>query len=434
MNLHANPMPSRLLSLGATSALAAALIAVVAPSCSVLLDKEDSQCERDSDCAGQPGMRCDVAARVCVAAATDGGEEGGDAAGGSGGGGVDGGAGAAGACTPAHPPPAPVIVDSPDSLTITLTIDNIDLGEGPPVKDAGTIAYDTLGYDLDSLCTTATENLSCKPPSWTTAADMSDMIDGRDNNVARMLVKAGQGMLTTPTVNAGMAAGERPFGILRVTGYSGLPADNVVRAEWYVPVAKAQGSEDAGVEGGTGAAGTGWMVDSESAFEADGAEAVGSTMVDGKAYVVDHMLVAHFDRIVINMRETPVEIAGAWVTGRLDKDSQTGEWSLKAGVMAGRMPSFALLGLLPPMINKILKVPVCTDSEVYSATKTMLCGYVDILRSGTPNPESECDAASIGIGMTAGPGVIGGVAVRNDPALCPPATDPRQDTCHTPPK
>jgi len=327
-----------------------------------------------------------------------------------------------------------VIVDSPDSLTITLTIDNIDLGEGPPVKDAGTIAYDTLGYDLDSLCTTATENLSCKPPSWTTAADMSDMIDGRDNNVARMLVKAGQGMLTTPTVNAGMAAGERPFGILRVTGYSGLPADNVVRAEWYVPVAKAQGSEDAGVEGGTGAAGTGWMVDSESAFEADGAEAVGSTMVDGKAYVVDHMLVAHFDRIVINMRETPVEIAGAWVTGRLDKDSQTGEWSLKAGVMAGRMPSFALLGLLPPMINKILKVPVCTDSEVYSATKTMLCGYVDILRSGTPNPESECDAASIGIGMTAGPGVIGGVAVRNDPALCPPATDPRQDTCHTPPK
>jgi hypothetical protein len=380
------------------------LLAFASAGCSVFLDKNDAQCKRAEDCAAHPGTTCDVVQRVCVAVPPDAGDSG-------------------PSCTPVHPPSAPVIVSSPDSLTLTFVINTIDFGDTPVGEES--MAYETLGYDLDGLCTTATGNWGCVPPAWATGGDPTDMRDGRDNSVDRMVYIFGQGLLTSQSCNEAMAAGERPVGILRLTGYSGLPADDKATLEWFLPLSA--------VPAGDAGAGA-WTVDEDSTTSTDGGPgAFASTLVDHAAYVVGNVLVGHFEDVSITVRDSPTAVHDVWLTAELRHDEATDQWSLGQGVLAGRTPIASLLGLLPSVINKILKVPVCTDSYTYPSTKQMICGNTDILMVGEPDPAATCDAMSIGIGFTAVPGALGAAEARTDPKLCPDALDPKQDTCGSPP-
>lgn len=65
--LHRSSRPLR--RFGVRAAFSAAL-AVLAISCSLLVEHKKQQCTDDSDCAGFSGAKCDVNAGVCVAKTT----------------------------------------------------------------------------------------------------------------------------------------------------------------------------------------------------------------------------------------------------------------------------------------------------------------------------------------------------------------------------
>jgi hypothetical protein len=46
----------------------AALLAITAGACSLIVESDETQCHTDADCARFPGPRCDTHQGVCVAA------------------------------------------------------------------------------------------------------------------------------------------------------------------------------------------------------------------------------------------------------------------------------------------------------------------------------------------------------------------------------
>ncbi len=339
----------------------------------------------------------------------------------------------AASCTLAHPPAAAGTGSGASSVSITAVFTKIDLGD--TVDFNGAPGYESLGYDLDGICSVDDASLACQTPTWASGGDPTDAPGGRDNSIGRLLYKGSQGMLTSASVNQGIANGEAPIGIVRVLDYSGEPNDDTVTVEWYVPASAVQG------DGGQG----GWLVASDYVISGDAgvlddagdgsAPAVaGSTLSDPSAYVVNSTLVAHFpDRVLPMMRDGMYEMRQPFFTAKLQTDSSTGKWTLAGTMLSGHIRAPAMLGLMPAVLKKALGMVVCTDGQLYPAIKSMICSYADFLDQGPPDLSTPCDSVSLAYGLSAELTEIVGTTPRNNPKICPDATDPTHDSCTLPP-
>jgi hypothetical protein len=412
----------------AFAGLAAAVMAssILPAACSLIVDHNDVQCSSDSDCSRVPSSHCDLQTNVCVLEPPDSGAP----------------DNVTGSCSSwAHPPAAPTVSNAGSGPEVVVVVSQVEQGD---VNDKdGTALYQTIGFDVDGLCTVGNRDRACSPPSWT-ANDPTDGLGGRDNAVARMLYYQGDfigsAVITTASMNAALQKGESPPPVLlAIRGYNGFPTDDQVEVHWFVPSIRTSAGPFVPKWDGTDV----WPVDPQyvastvgpDAGAADGGPTrLFSKLVDARAYVSNYVLVtrfpgpAPFALLGVTFRLTDVLLVAP-----LSPDPDTG-WRVKNGIFASRMPAGEVLARIADYSLLKVGVPLCTNDPNYPMMKRMMCSFVDLPNDGKPDGTKACEDLSTGIRVEAIGARLGPVGLPLlDPHACSTDSDPLSDSCKNAP-
>jgi hypothetical protein len=333
-------------------------------------------------------------------------------------------------CTHASPPPRPALSGSVGGdATITVAAIDLDFLE---TGDPHTGPFARLGFDLDGLCTNRSQGRACRGFEWTDPFD-TDTEDGRDNAVGWMVRDQtrvfGRIVFRSDDLSKGVMEGRSaPSIVLRVSGYNNRSDDDQVRVEWFVAAAPMEDPtsppdwNDPGHEIA--------LDEAEHALDPGGAPI--ARIVDDRAYVTRHLLVARFpDGAQMRLANAGWNLSDAVVVAPIDQKgiaSVAGD----AVTLAGRMAIPELLARLPDVTSFVAGQPTCKDNPLYPQVKAYACRVMDMRLAGN-DPSEPCDALSFAIQFRVRPVSLGPLRPSKPAVRCPPATDPSSDDCALPP-
>lgn len=357
----------------------------------------------------------------------------GDAGGTGGGAGQDGGSDATddgatppdGGCVSAQPPDPPAVADAGGEISFVVATSMIDFGDLPGSDP------ETIGFDLDMRCTCPEAN-GCMREAWATA-DACDGPGGRDNMTGRFMKEVSTlfAGLGSEAWTEGMQQGTWSL-LLRVRDYNGLPDDDRVRLDWYIP-AEFYRLQDGGTEPPKWDGSDAWPIRKNSLETPPAGEPwdIDKTVYyDDRAYVTDGVLVASVSEATIEVTvDYHLTIVGAFMVA--DVVQEDGRWMLKNGTVAGRWPVENILGQISRIKDPIFDLYMCTDNLAYPQIKQEVCSIIDIY-SGVGSPTTPCDAVSAGMRFDTMPAQLGGLVEPGEQTTyCDPAVDPAYDSCDT---
>jgi hypothetical protein len=338
-------------------------------------------------------------------------------------------------CTHAAPPGPPELGGpAGGESAFTVAASDLDLGEGEGPDGPRFLSF---GFDLDGVCTNMSQGPSCRKISWAPAID-TDGPDGRDNAVGWMMHQQapvfGRLVFRSDDLSAGVQKGSvAPTGVFRVTGYNNNPFDDEVRVEWFVPATPCDPETTPGCAGDL----PDWDDPNQRIaldLEANGRGEDGaplSRQVDARAYVNQHVLVAHFrDAPMMRLANAGWHLVDAVMVAPIDSRgiaSRPGD----VVTLAGRVTAAELLARLPDVTTFVTGQPVCRDEPNYPLVKAYACGVLDLRIAGNA-PDEPCDAINFAVQFHVKPVALGDLRPSEPPATCPPGTDPSEETCRTP--
>jgi hypothetical protein len=331
-------------------------------------------------------------------------------------------------CPHASPPDKPKVTNAGGELDLVFAIRHLSFGFSAPDGPS------SIGYDIDRTCTCQGEHQSCLLPSWA-PGEHCDGPEGRDNATGAFFQELNK---VAPSFgedawNKDLERG-RSTVLIRVQSYNGLADDDQVEMSWYMAAKFWATNEnpDGGVAAPRWDGTDAWPVRDVSLVpqpEADGGVSYDvdrPLQRDTKAYVSGGVLVGMIPQGMVQVDPSMIMVfTDPFLTAKLvDKG---GSWELQDGLVAGvwRLDDiFAQLGFLA-----IASVPMCVGSPFYGSLKEKICRNADIYHArGTPT--TPCDGLSIGMSFSGEAARLGEVlVVGGDPKLCPPTTDPANDSC-----
>jgi hypothetical protein len=334
--------------------------------------------------------------------------------------------GEASSCDSLTPPARPSVQNTPGDVALTNVISTVEYGDDPVTK-----AYLEIGYDLDGRCTNRGDPPACLPPTWS-GGDPTDGSRGQDNGVGKLLAMQLELFGFAPTTSAEETAeikkGKRaPFGLLRLSGYSGFSEDEKVSVEWYSALRfdAAQGAPTPKLDGNDA-----WPV---AAFESDSDAGTASVVVDDAAYVTHATLVARFAKLRVPLANVWFEVHDVVLTAKLAPETGGGFRTLSDGIVAGHTRIDELLRVVPAITRSLIGLELCTDNPNYSLTKRFICSAADMPFGASAAPNGTCDGVSFGIRFQADAVLLGATISVPPPApFCDAASDPANDSCAIP--
>ena len=298
---------------------------------------------------------------------------------------------------------------------VYLAIASVRLGGTDPDGAANKDAWKSLGFDLDSTCSASPTcagavSTSCKP--------LQPAADGnacRDNTFGKLavLVETDETVarkygLNESAFNCALCKGQYGF-LIKVSGYNGTSTDDRVRVDLYPSPGLESGvnPEDCTTSNWSRTvcfqSSFPWKVQRSSMpAPAAGPDLPAATHFDENAYVRDGYVIVHLPPSTpfwfpaspgAAATSFPLVIEQGVVTGKLVQAADT-TWSLEDGVLSGRSTSAALL-------DGFARIGLCQDDPFYDFIQTFLDSSLDILASGGSNPDTACNALSVGVGFTA---------------------------------
>jgi hypothetical protein len=336
----------------------------------------------------------------------------------------------------------PNLAPATDEIEFTVVVRTIDFGDSAP--DGGTPGYLTTGYDIDGLCTRPSGPAPCVPQPWI-GGFHEDGPRGQDDAVASLMLN----QLSTFGVNAvGSAATneavrigrDAPIAVVRVRGFGGLGEDDHVEVDWFA-VTALRGPSDGGVTAGDAGAvaprfdsSDEWPVLSTSLTDrtVTNPSAMVSTYRDPHAFLTKTTLVARFPRVQIPLSNVYFDVTGVTLTAAVRRVG--GNWMLQDVTLSGASTTNSLLGVVPAIGYVLFGISFCSDNQAnYPKVKRFLCESADLPPSLGDPPSSTCTMTSLGAFMETAPASLGPVVAPPPvPTPCPPATDPRNDSCDIP--
>ncbi len=315
--------------------------------------------------------------------------------------------------------PAPV-TGTTDVPPIYLAIGDMRLGSQDPNFQPDASAWKDLGMDIDNVCTnspTCQSNdtvVSCAP---TVTAIPYDGNYCRDNTFGRLEVQAasipevgGKYGLNDDAFNCALCTGAYNF-VIRITNYNGTPNDDSIRIDFYpspglVNVLPWVCTDPNWRSHPCFTADMPWLLrDVGVAGDAGGPAPDNAVIADSNAFVHDGYIVAQlpaetlFWFPAIKGRKAdvpnafPLKFTQALVAGKLTK-AQDGTWSVADGTIAGRSRE-------TDIIEGFRLIGFCESDPNYTLMQSFLHGNLDVLANGGNDPNTTCDAISVGIAFTA---------------------------------
>jgi cysteine-rich repeat protein len=362
--------------------------------------------------------------------------------------------------------PAPANASEDEVPDFYLGLTHMRLGETDEKGAMDREAWQRFGFDLDGVCSNtagclaARERLSCKPLSQQTSFDG---VGCRDNTFASLMPVAA----AVPEIGERFGLSELVYNcnlrrgtyniVLKVSHYNGTANDADVRADFYTSPGMVRLSPwdcpdpDFEMRYPPWRASTQFKVDPDNLLGE--VEEVGklpdSKVADGEAYVRDGYLVMHFpDDMLLRFaqdgadgfRGFAVQASQNVWTGRLER-AQTGVWTLRDGIFAGRMGS-------DDLILAFRRIGLCKGTGIdgfYDSVVEWVQQSADVLLDGTNDEERACDAVSFGIGFEASQLTVGpaeksvelveccdpGVAIEDCSSECGDGKRTAKETCDT---
>ncbi len=314
---------------------------------------------------------------------------------------------------------------------IVVALRRIWLGETlPPGADAALEPWQTLGFDLDGLCTSpAGCSADPGPASCSNAAGV--LADGalcRDNALAKLLSTAPASPLgavfgvSEDKLNCGLRQGS--FSVLvKITGYDGGPNDSNVRVDVYPaldvePALPYECTLENWQSQLTWDANYVWKLDRDALETPASGIQSPSKISDPAAYVRNGYLVARFlDPTELSLasglsvfRGLSLTLFKPVLTGRMTRDLQ-GLWRIDDGIIAGRTRR-------DDLIDSVREAGFC-DGADYDAFVESVDGTLDVLANGSNAESAACDALSVGIGFEAEQSQAGAAVEVPAAADCP---------------
>jgi hypothetical protein len=331
-------------------------------------------------------------------------------------------------CDPLTPPGPPSVQGTPGDVQLTNIIGTVDYGDDPPK------AYLEIGYDLDGRCTNRGDPPECVPEAWS-GGDPTDGSRGQDNGVGKLLAIQMELFGFAPTTSVEESAeikkGKRaPFGLLRISGFSGFSEDEKVRVEWYSALRfdAGQGAPTPKLDGSDA-----WPVAAFVSGPGDGGSPEATVVVDDDAYVTHATLVARFPALRVPLANVWFDVIDVVLTAKLTPEPGGGYRTLTAGVVAGRTRIDELLRVVPYITQSLLGGELCTDNPNYLVAKRFICSAADIPFGASALPSGICDGISFGLHFEGTAVVLGPtINVPPLPASCEPSQDPANDSCAIP--
>jgi hypothetical protein len=337
------------------------------------------------------------------------------------GGSAGGSAGSSQGCQHAFPPDKPAVTNAGGDLDLIFAIKQMTFGNN---ADAGSRL---VGWDIDKTCTCQGENDSCLEPAWA-QIEHCDGPDGRDNGFSSLISEIGLLIhdFSEDSWNADLHAGAWGL-MLRIRDYNGLPDDDQVELDWYMPssfysiIEKQDGGKPAPKFDGTDV----WPIRS---FCINNNDVNQPRYADAKAYVSGGMLVGMLPQGVLDSDGwISMVLTDAYLTAEVVKVGSV--WELHEGSIAAVWTLddiFAQLGYV-----SVYGVAMCADpsNTIYQAMKAMICKHTDIYRSrGTPT--TACDSLSLGIGFDAVQAKFGQLTPPTTQTMqCSAEQNPANDSC-----
>jgi hypothetical protein len=336
--------------------------------------------------------------------------------------------------TPAdRPPPG----DTTEIPPIYLAVGTMRIGSQDPNFQPDSGAWEDLGMDIDGVCTNSPtcdleDSVSCKP---TVPAIPYDGNYCRDNTFGRLEVQAAsipevgtKYGLNDDAFNCALCSGAYNF-IIRISNYNGAPDDDSVRVDLYPSpgletVLPWNCQDPSWRVHPCFTADMPWLVrDTAVTADAGGPDLPNAVLADPNAYVRSGYIVAELPPDTLFWFPTipgrkadvatafPLKLTQAVVTGQVTK-AEDGTWSIVDGTIAGRSRE-------TDIIEGFRLIGFCESDPNYSLMQGFLHGSLDVLANGQNDPNTTCDAVSVGIAFTARQATAGGLIHVDDLVECP---------------
>jgi hypothetical protein len=105
-------------------------------------------------------------------------------------------------------------------------------------------------------------------------------------------------------------------------------------------------------------------------------------------------------------------------------------YELSNGLLTGRVTRHDVFGVIPVMTNLLSGQYICTDNPLYPRIRNWLCSFPDLTSMSTDGALPNCDMFSVGLAFQTALAVVGTTVEEPPlPTLCPPETDPANETC-----
>lgn len=336
-----------------------------------------------------------------------------------------------GVCPGAQPPSRLTATDAPGDGTYLIVLRDIMLDQrGVTGGDPSVAPWRTLGFNLDSFCTSSEEPSSeCAPAEGLTVElDGESGIDNTFGNSFFPVVQLGEPDFSTDLIaQQGLGIGAI---LLAIEDWNGGLDDSRVTVTVTQSVFGTTGAPGGGAPNVT--------VIGSSAFLPDGTTPAPTPAWDGTDYFWgrDDTFVAG-DPDLPNVRVTSAYVTGGVLVARLPDRTPlkllgTGvglEVTLTDLVVTGNVhqlfinpqpaaPRFLLAGRwgFNDMVAQSPNIGICQGTSSFRTLTTILNGMIDVLQDppATPDPNLPCDALSVGIPFNGYAGRFGGVAEGQD--------------------
>jgi hypothetical protein len=325
-------------------------------------------------------------------------------------------------CAHVLPPPEPATDDDRmgDVGDLVFAIRDVSnsarLGFDASAAPPGVVAQKTLGFDLDDSCTCESDRRGGAAPCTSTPI-ACDFDGGVDNTFGRLTMGVPAGLGQINVTDTSIANGNGTL-LLTVSKYNGKANDQEV-VVLVTPALRPDMNPAPGCSG-TGATRPVIAMDADGgvlygpAWDGCDLWGTGQTSTPMLAYVNDYTLVVSTPAQFPVLVGTSVALSSSTVLTALILRDAGGAYSLEDGVMAGRLPSAAIIGALARDQPGPGEQPVC-ESIQFNEVKQLICGALDTMGSPTQDfggtacnamsyaSAFRAEAARAGAGVAAGP-------------------------------
>lgn len=314
------------------------------------------------------------------------------------------------------PRPQPSTI--PDEGPIVVALRRIDLGTTNPADGgAADTAWQTLGFDMDGLCTGSSKTCgksdepACKPLQGQTPIDGEYCRDNSFGNLATTLTYASS--LTSEfgfgTFDCALCSGALNF-LVRIQGYNGQQDDDGIDVDFFpavgletpLPIDCSANIPDTACFRSF----MPWNIDRKVVTGANPGDSP-STLRATTAFVKSGSLVLflpdpfpiYFPGDDTIIRPFPITVHQGFITGKLAKQAD-GTWRVDDGMIGGST-------LLTEVLASLEEIGLCQGDTNYTVAKGVIENVADVLGSGKLDKNAPCDAVSVGVGFTAQQATLG---------------------------